>query len=131
MTTKAENNLDLFRIFYLIWGILQFAFSLIPLLYATFGGAMFGIIGQTDPDIPVNPGIFFIVIGGGLFLLYIALGVLNIYVSTCFTTRKNYSLIFGMAIVNCITGGMIGIGLGVATLIVIHQPDEKALFGRA
>jgi hypothetical protein len=79
--------------------------------------------------VPFNPGIIFIVIGVIGLIFCVTLGVLTLLVSKYIKERKNYNFIFAMAIVNCLTG-ILGILLGVFSLIELNKPEVKKLFGK-
>lgn len=128
MNTLQTNNLSTFRTLFLIKGILTLCFSLFFLLYVGMG-FFFGAIIALDPttDAPFNPGIIFIVIGGIGILITVTLGILTLMASKYLKEVRNYNFIFAMAIVNCLTG-ILGILLGVFTIIELHKPEVKALF---
>lgn len=124
------NNLSTFRILFLVKGILTLCFSIFFMLYAGMG-FFFGAITAIDPthDAPFNPGIIFIIIGVIGLLFCVILGVLTLFASKYIKERKNYNFIFAMAIINCLTG-ILGILLGVFTLIELNKPEVKKLFGK-
>ncbi len=124
-----KNNLDTFRILYLIKGILTLLFSLFFLVYAGMGQLFNTAIKHADQtqEIPFEFGWIFIIIGGIGFIFSIALGILTLLASKYIKQVKNYNFIFAMAIVNCLTG-ILGILLGVFTLIELTKPEIKALF---
>lgn len=130
MQTKP-NNLNTFRILYLIKGILTMCFSLFFMLYAGMGFFFNQVIehSQQDTELPFNFGWIFTIIGGIGILFCIILGILNLMASKYIKEQKNYNFIFGLAIVNCLTG-ILGILLGVFTLIELTKPDIKALFNK-
>ncbi|WP_203257916.1 hypothetical protein [Hyunsoonleella ulvae] len=130
MQTKP-NNLNTFRILYLIKGILTMCFSLFFMLYAGMGFFFNQVIehSQQDTELPFNFGWIFTIIGGIGILFCIVLGILNLMASKYIKEQKNYNFIFGLAIVNCLTG-ILGILLGVFTLIELTKPDIKALFNK-
>ncbi|BAO76710.1 hypothetical protein WPG_2480 [Winogradskyella sp. PG-2] len=100
------------------------------MLYAGMG-VFFGTVIELDPtnDAPFNPGLIFIVIGIIGIIFCVTLGILTLLVSKYIREQKNYNFIFAMAIVNCLTG-VIGILLGVFTLIELNKPEVKQLFGK-
>lgn len=127
-----KNNLPTFRILYLVSGILSFVFSFIPLIYVGIGlffGEIYNEYPRTSRDaMPFNPGMFFVVFGLIFFVIIITMGILNLLVAKYIKETRNYNFVFAMAIVNCL-GGILGILLGVFTLIEIHKPYAKELFG--
>ncbi|EDP69467.1 hypothetical protein FBALC1_05228 [Flavobacteriales bacterium ALC-1] len=125
---QVYNNLGTFKILYLVKGILTLCFSLFFMLYAGMG-FFFGAAMELDPtnDAPFNPGIIFIIIGVIGIIFCVTLGVLTLLVSKYIKERRNYNFIFAMAIVNCLTG-VLGILLGVFTLIELNKIEVKQLF---
>lgn len=128
MQNANLNNLNTFRTLYLVKGILTLCFSLFFFFYAGMG-MFFGTIIELDPtqNTPFNPGIIFIVIGVIGIIFCVALGILLLMVPKYIRELRNYNFIFAMAIVNCLTG-ILGILLGVFTLIELSKPEVKALF---
>jgi len=124
------NNLNTFRILFLIKGILTLCASIFPLIYAFFGMFMFSEIAKHDQNMPFNPGIILLIFGVFGFLLLIALGILDIIASKRLDEARSYQFIFVVAIVSCVTGGLLGILLGIFTLIEIRKPHVKVLFDK-
>jgi ABC-type multidrug transport system permease subunit len=130
--SKAQHNLDNFSTFFLVKAILTFAASLFFLLYAGMGlffGAMMELAENVDKaDLPpFNPGIVFIIIGVTGFVLAVIFGILTLHAGKCIKARKKPQFIFVMAILQCFTG-VLGILLGVFTIIELQKPEVKALF---
>ncbi len=63
-------------------------------------------------------------------MLTISLGILNLLASKYIKETKNYNFIFAVAVVNCLTG-ILGILLGVFTLIELTKPEIKPLFNKS
>lgn len=125
-----NNSLGTFRILYLVYGILVLFFSIIFAIYAFFGFfIMESIDVKAEDDLPFNPGSIFLIIGGIGFVFATTIGVLNIVASNYLKNEKRYNFIFVMSIVNCLTG-LLGILLGVFTLIELNKPEIKALFNK-
>mgnify|MGYP006284323709 CR=1 FL=1 len=123
-----NNKLHTYRILFLVYGILTLVFSLFFLLYLGAGIFLQEIIEQeVNNDMPFNPASFVIIIGSIGFIFAITVGILTIIASNHIKNLKNYNFVFAMAIVNCLTG-ILGILLGVFTLIEISKPETKALF---
>ncbi|WP_298494497.1 hypothetical protein [uncultured Algibacter sp.] len=128
---STSNNLNTFRILYLVKGILTLCFSIFFILYGAMG-FIFGAIAEnteTNTELPFNFGWIFVIIGGvGLFFC-ITFGILTLLASKYFKQVKNYNFIFAIAILNCLTG-ILGILLGVFTLVELTKPEVKALFNK-
>ncbi|GAB1857104.1 hypothetical protein MHTCC0001_19400 [Flavobacteriaceae bacterium MHTCC 0001] len=80
-----------------------------------------------SPDLPFNFGWIFIIIGGIGILFCITLGILNLLASKYLKTTQNHNFIFAIAVVNCLTG-ILGILLGVFTLVELTKAEVKQLF---
>lgn len=127
----SNNNLNTFYTLHIVKGILTLCFSVFFILYAVMG-VFFGAIIELDPtqqDAPFNPGIIFIIIGIIGTIISVTLGVLNLLASKYIKEKRNYNFIFAVAIVNCLTG-MLGILLGVFTLIELNKPEIKHVFNK-
>lgn len=130
--SKAQHNLDNFPTFFLVKGILTFAAALFFLFYAGIG-VFFGVMLEFAEDVdkanlpPFNPGIVFIIIGVIGFVLALIFGMLTLRAGKCIKARKNHQFIFVIAVLQCFTG-VIGILLGVFTIIELQKPEVKALF---
>jgi hypothetical protein len=126
---NTNNNLSTFSTLFLVKGILTLCFSIFFILYGCIGI----IIGNADKwshdhnSLPFNPGLIFIVIGGIGFVISIVLGILTLMASRYLKEIKNYNFIFVMAILNCFTG-ILGILLGIFTIIELSKPEVKQLF---
>lgn len=130
--SKAQNNLANFSTFFFVKAILTFAASLFFLFYAGMGlffGAMMKMAENVDvADLPpFNPGIVFIIIGGLGFVLAVIFGMLTLRAGRCIKAKKYPQFIFVIAVLQCFTG-VIGILLGVFTIIELQKPEVKALF---
>ncbi|TBN04877.1 hypothetical protein EYD45_06345 [Hyunsoonleella flava] len=130
MQTKP-NNLNTFRILYLVKGILTICFSLFFIFYAGMGLFFNTAIerSQQDVEMPFNFGWLFVAIGIIGIIACVSIGILNLLTSKYLKEIKNYNFIFAIAIVNCLTG-VLGIVLGVFTLIELTKPEIKELFGK-
>jgi len=126
---RLTNNLDTFRILFIVKAILTFLVALFFLLYAGLGGFFMNIIDSSNEidDMPFHPGMIFMIIGGVGFILSVAFGILTLLVSKYIKELRNYNFIFVMAILNCLTG-VLGILLGVFTIIELNKPHIKDLF---
>ncbi|GAL67469.1 hypothetical protein [Jejuia pallidilutea] len=125
------NNLNTFRILFLVKGIITLCFSVFFILYAGMGFFFNAAIEHSseNPELPFNFGWFFVIIGGLGVIICIVLGILTLLASKYLKEVKNYNFIFVIAILNVLTG-ILGILLGVFTLIELTKPEVKKLFGK-
>ena len=126
-----NNNLDTYKLLFLIKGILTLCFSLFFVIYAIIGFFIMEVADSHNqmPDVPFNPGYIFLIVGGVGFIFTVAIGTLAIVTSNYLKHRKNYTFIYVVAIVNALTG-ILGILLAVFTLIELSKPEVKKLFER-
>ena len=75
-------------------------------------------------------GSVFIVIGSVIFIFLLAMGVATILAGKYIGERRRYDFIFVVAIINCLTG-ILGILLGIFTIIELSKPHVKQLFGKS
>ena len=125
-----NNNLNLFGIFFLIKGILNLLFTLFFAFYFLLG--LFVIndsIHESDVFFPFNVGSIFMIIGcvGAFFAL--VFGILTLLASKYLKEARHYNFILVMAVLNCLTG-VLGILLGVFTIIELNKPEVRVLFNR-
>ncbi|WP_100612043.1 hypothetical protein [Confluentibacter lentus] len=125
----STNNLGLFKTLYLVKGILTLCFSLFFIIYAAFGLFFDKMIDANDAnnDMSFNPGFIFLIIGIIGVIICVIFGVLTLMASKYLKEVKNYNFIFAIAILNCLTG-ILGILLGIFTLIELNKPEVKQLF---
>lgn len=127
--TNTNHNLSTFSTLFLVKGILNLCFSIFFILYGFIGI----IIGNSEEwshetdSFPFNPGLIFIVIGGLGLIITIVMGILTLMASKFLKDVKNYNFIFVMAVLNCLTG-ILGILLGIFTIIELTKPEIKQLF---
>ena len=131
MENTSSNNLSLFRTLFLVKGILTLCFSLFFILYGGMGLFFASTIAANDSnvDLPFNFGYIFVIFGAIGLILCIAFGILTLLASKYLKEIKNYQFIFVVAIINCLTG-ILGILLGVFTLIELNKPEVKQLFNK-
>lgn len=123
---NTNHNLHTFKILFIVKGILSLLFCLFPILYIVLGGVLFA---NESDDQGQFAGMIFI--GIGLFILFLGLifGILTLLAGKYLGEQKNYEFIFVMAIVNCLTG-ILGILLGIFTIVELTKPEVKRLFGK-
>lgn len=126
---QINNNLNTFRVLFLVKGILNLCFSLFFIFYLGIALALSTSTNylNTNNDFPFNlPGVF-VVIGCTGLILSISLGILTLLASQYIKALKHYNFIFVVAIINCFTG-ILGILLGVFCLIELNKPEVKKRF---
>ena len=124
-----NNNLNTFKILFLVKGILTLCFSLFFMLYAGGGILMFNIeeLTQTAGSRPFHPGYIFLIVGVVGVVMCVALGTLALIASKYIKQQRNYTFIYVVAIINALSG-VLGILLCVFTLIELSKPEVKELF---
>ncbi len=125
-----NNNLNLFGIFFLIKGILNLLFTLFFAAYVFLGMFVMNVgFHEHGETLPFNPGWIFMVIGciGAFFAM--VLGVITLLASKYIKEAKNYNFILVVAVLNCLTG-VLGILLGVFTIIELNKPEVRTLFNK-
>lgn len=121
------DNMDTFATLHLVKGILTIFFSLFFLLYIFLGSAfMFAPI-ENNSDMPFHPGSIIIVIGTIGFVITVSIGILTLLAAKYIKERRNYNFIFAIAVLNCLAG-ILGIILGIFTIIDLNKPHVKAQF---
>jgi len=126
----ATNNLSTFRALFIVKGILNLLIAFFFIGYAAFVISILNIEGvRNNPDLTFNPGLLVGVICGIGALIAIVFGILTILAGNYLTQHKNYNFIFVITILNCLSG-VLGIILGVFTIIELTKPEVKALFGK-
>lgn len=129
--SSQSNNLDTFSTLFLVKGILTALMAFIPLIYVFLGPLITRAIEQdSQQEIPFDIGGLFVVIGIAGFLFIAALALVSFMASSYLKKRKGYTFIFVIAILNCLTG-VLGILLGVFTLVELNKPHVKALFEKS
>ena len=124
--SSENHNLNVFRILYIIKGILLLIISMFPVIYIFIGAFIFNDPGINDGAIG---GTFLIIGGSFFFLLLLVFGILTLLTAKYIGAQKHYDFIFVMAILNCLTG-ILGIVLGIFTIIELNKPQVRKLFGK-
>ncbi len=123
-----EHNLRIFKILYIIKGIMILAFSLIPLFYIFLGVYIFNE-NDTHGENSLIGGAIVMIVGIVLFLFFLAMGILTLLAAKYLGEQRNYDFIFVIAIINCLTG-ILGIILGIFTILELNKTKVKILFGK-
>ena len=84
-------------------------------------------ITKHDEHMPFNPGYIFLILGGIGFVILVTFGILSLMASKRLNEKRGYQFIFVISILSCLTG-ILGILLGIFTLIEISKPEVKSLF---
>jgi hypothetical protein len=121
------DHLDTLAVLHLVKGILNFTFSLFFIFYAFMGGIFSRFPVQHHSEIPFDLSLIFYLIGGIGFLICIVLGTLNMISYSYLKKRKKHGFVFAISIVNCVMG-VLGIILGIFTIIEINKPHVKDQF---
>ncbi|QYA26955.1 hypothetical protein G3I01_16120 [Gramella sp. MT6] len=125
---QEEHNLRIFKILYIIKGIFILVFSLIPLFYIFLGVYIFNENEMAEENSQLG-GEIVMFIGIALFLFFLVMGILTLLTAKYLGEKRNYDFIFVMAIINCLTG-ILGIILGVFTILELNKAQVKRLFGK-
>lgn len=125
---NEEHNLRIFKILYIIKGILTLAFSILPLLYIFLGIFIFQKDDLSQEDAQVG-GTIIIFAGSMIFLFLLVLGILTLLTAKYISEKRNYDFVFVMAVLNCLTG-ILGIILGIFTILELNKPGVKRLFNK-
>ena len=125
-----SNNLNTLATLHLVYGILSSLGSLFFIIYILMGAVLSDQVIQDSPNPPpFDVRMVFTIIGSVGIFFCILKAVLNFLTSSYLRKAKNFNFIFATAVINCISG-LLGIGLGVFTLVEIHKPHVKELFHR-
>jgi hypothetical protein len=126
---NLSHNLNIFRILFLIKGILTLLLAVFFILYALLGGYILNVAASSSDlrHLPFNPGIIFYIIGCVGFVFTATLGILTLLASKYLKEIRKHNFIFVVAILNCLTG-VLGILLGVFTMIELNKPAVRAMF---
>jgi hypothetical protein len=121
------DNLSTFATLHLVKGILTILFSLFFLFYMFIGSVLSFTPMDNDAHMPFKIGNFVIIIGAVGFLITVTIGILTILAGKYIKERRNYNFIFTISILNCMIG-VLGILLGVFTILDLNKPHVKAQF---
>ena len=122
------HNLHVFKILFIIKGVLTLMLSFLPIIYFFIGTWMMGNQAVHDEEAGIAGGIM-MVIGGFIFILLLILGIVTILAGKYIGEQRNYDFVLVIAILNCLTG-VLGILLGIFTIIELNKPHVRKLFGK-
>lgn len=123
------NNLNTFRILFIVKGIMNLLGALFFIGYA-FLGTFFMNLADTNADLeemPFDPSILFMIIGTVGFMIALAFAIVTLLAAKYIGEKRNYTFVFVASILNCLTG-VLGILLGVFAIIELNKPHVKQLF---
>jgi ABC-type Fe3+ transport system permease subunit len=126
---QPTHNLDLLRILYIVKACFNFLGVLGFIAYAVFGAFISSFIGNV-PDsepFPMQLSWIFVIIGAVGALIFLVMAILTLVAAKKIKNRQSHTFILVVGIINCISG-MLGIALGVFTLVELTKPHVKALF---
>jgi hypothetical protein len=131
---QTTHNLDLLRILYIVKACFNFLGALFFAGYAVFGSLFFNMMGDVpsanhSEPFPSPLSWIFILIGAIGMIICLVYGILTLLAAKRIKERRSYTFILVVGILNCFTG-MLGIALGVFSIVELNKPDVKALFQR-
>ncbi|HCV81958.1 hypothetical protein [Zunongwangia profunda] len=127
-SSKVEpgRNLETYRILFIIKAVLNLLICFVGLMYMVMGVAFTNA--DIPDDFPFNYFNLIFFIFGGLFILFsIIITVLTFLAAKYLREHKNATFIIVVSVINCLTG-ILGIVLGILTIIEIQKPEVSALF---
>ena len=129
METQS-NNLDTFKILFIIKAVFNLFGALFFLGYGFFMSMVFTDAATTAQDMPFNISNFIGIIAGLGFILCLVFAIVTFLAGRYLGKAKNYTFILVVSILNCLTG-ISGILLGIFTILEINKPHVKVLFEKA
>ena len=122
------NNLNTFKILFVIKGIFNLFGALFFAGYGFFINYIFSNVHQSDLETtPFDVGTFIGIFSGIGFVVMLVFGILTLMTAKYLGEARKHTFITVVSILNCFTG-ILGILLGVFTLIEINKPHVKPLF---
>ncbi|MDP5045515.1 MAG: hypothetical protein NWQ06_11140 [Leeuwenhoekiella sp.] len=122
----VSNNLNTFRVLYIVKGVLSLLAALFFVGYLAFLN-IFINESTTMPDANIDVMSVLNIIMGIGFILCLVVGILTLTAAKYIGQTRNYTFVLVIAILNCLSG-ILGIILGVFTIIEINKPHIKMLF---
>jgi len=120
------NNLNTYRILYIIKGIFNLLGAVFFIGYGFFMNFIFTEVNQ-NTETPFDMTTFFGIICGIGFVVSLIFGIVTLMGAKYIGEARNYTFVLIVAILNCLTG-ILGILLGIFSIIEINKPHVKALF---
>jgi hypothetical protein len=127
---RDRDHLRVLSIIYYIYGGLTIFGGLFTLIYVAMGVAMVsGTMSGAPNGPPQGLGIFFIILGSVFCLMFESFGVCVLVAARSLGTQRRYVFCFVVAVC-LLLSGIMGIVLGVFTIIVLVRESVKELFRR-
>jgi hypothetical protein len=127
-TDQQKGYLDLLAIGYYVVGGLAGLVSCFALIYLVLGGVMLFRPQSFQPDQPpAFVGCILFALGSGLLLAGWTYAATAVYAGRCLAQRRKHSFILVLAVVSCLFAPF-GTILGILTIVLLVQPEVKALF---
>jgi ABC-type Fe3+ transport system permease subunit len=125
---RSENNLNTLVVLHYVKAGLNVLAILFFALYIGLGLFMSNTMShEIGNDLQYFPAKIFITIGiVGVFICVIV-GILDLLAAKYIKQRKNHTFIIVVAAIHCISG-LLGIGIGIFTIIELTKPEVKRLF---
>lgn len=125
---QQKSYLDLLAVAHYVVGGLAALLSCFALIYLVLGGFMMARPQAFGPDEPpAFVGCLIFGIGAGLLLLGWIYAGATLFAGRCLQRRRHYVFVLVMAVVSCLFTPF-GTILGILTIILLLQPEVKALF---
>ncbi|MCC4211882.1 hypothetical protein [Leeuwenhoekiella parthenopeia] len=124
------NNLNTFKILMVIKGVFNLLAALFFAGYGFFVSMIFTNINQGElENAPFDVGTFLGVFSGIGFVVMLVFAILTFMAAKYLGETRKHTFITVVSILNCFTG-ILGILLGIFTLIEINKPHVKPLFNK-
>jgi hypothetical protein len=129
--SQDAEHVRILSILYYVFGGLGILSGVFPLIYVVLGAVMVagGMGGPGRGGPPPEMGWFFIVIGGGISLLFWTMAGCTLFAGYSLGRRQRYMFCFVIACLCCMSMPL-GTILGVFTIIVLVRPAVKEMFER-
>lgn len=121
------NNLSTLRILHIIKAVLGILGAIFILLLFGGSGLFFATQDLQNEDLPFNPGVFMAGMGVFAGLAFSITGILNFLAAKYIREERNHTFLMIVSVINCFSG-ILGILLGIFTIIEIQRADVKELF---
>jgi hypothetical protein len=127
---KDKYHLNLLSIFYFIIAGLRAFGAFISLIYLPIGIFILSSGDVNRNGLPPWAGYIFIGLTACMAPFNALVAYLLFHTGRSLRQQKRWKFIFVVAIIDCITGGAVGIVLGIFTIVVLTRESVKELFKR-